>query len=159
MDTLRVGALLCNRFLGVLSLVLRGLPLIVSYLTFLEGAPNCSEELEDSYVWPDIGDPSQFSWRAPGFFSVWLIYSAAIGWRRSCGIILVSWFSSDKRVPKLLEGMFCLSVVYQGVFSLPSVHIFPWQRRYRGSVITFLWRGIFFCCHLSSYSVEEGRLI
>ena len=131
---------------------------IIPYLTFLEWAPKWSEELEGSSC------ATSYWWYVQVFSTVsllladWIVHLAAIGWRRSCGIILVLWFSCEKG-----SGVFWgTSLWWKSTplesFSLPSGLLVHWQKVFVGQS-SLLSNKIYFCCRITSCSVEEDMSI
>ena len=81
--------------------------LVVSYLTFLDGAPKWYEEIEGSSAQPGIEDKYQYYWRSTSCFQValsiqpLLVGVIFLGSLWSCGSLLI------KGDPKFLEWLIC----------------------------------------------------
>ena len=120
-----------------------GFNLIILDLNVLEGAPKWSEELEGSscatWYWGFVSIFLALSFLSPGL----LTNLVAFGRRRSFGIILVPWFSSEN-FSEVFWGNYLwwrsTSLVF---FSLPSGLVVPWPRRFRGVIFPSLRQDLF----------------
>ena len=99
----------------------------------------------------------QYSQWSPLLLLGCYVLTAALFWRRSCGIVIVLYLTSG-RVSKVFVGTTSqLQEMSQEVFSLTYVLVFPQSRTYWGSLFPFLRRisvCIRFFCFLS-----EGEII
>ena len=125
------------------ALLLRGLLLIVSYLTFSEGSPKWSEELEVSSTQPGLEDTSRFYWRSPSCLQV-----ASSIWMLLTGRILVGsyWYRGSlliKGLKLFSERLLHDCERFPSDFPYLLVSSYLYKERSRGAIFPSIRRALF----------------
>ena len=133
-----------------------GFPYILLSLTFLEGYPKLSEELDGNLCTTWYGGFNPNLQEVSAILIAWLLFSLC-SCCRYLRIVIVPWFPYE-RGSKVFEGAALrLQAINREVFYLPSGIVTPWQRRHHRVLLPSLW-SYYFCCRLLYYSIEEERL-